>query len=381
MCTRITYKTADSKIYNGRNLDWYESPKPSIWALSAGLKRCGAATGKSVTWTSKYASIVTSNYEYSQSCNQSQKNVGATGDGINEKGLVANLLWLADSHYPVDGQPYTQDKQPLSLAAWTQYILDLCQNVEEAIQMMAKVYIQTSYVPDSKIKALCHLAVGDAQGKIAIFEYIKGELHISSNLALKNKPKHYCQYNDEQMLVMTNEPYFSEQLAMDKYWALSNRERVKSGCPIHLPGTSSSTDRFVRASYYTKQLKTENVDTEDALSGVASVMHNVARPIGEAADSTTEKPNEAQTFYTTMADQSTLFYFYQSVFSPFIIWINFNQLKFPVHAAAEGIGLNIKLNEMGVLKSSNNTFTSGDVTNMAVAKPVYDFIHSDITTR
>ena len=52
------------------------------------MARDGAAGPHSLKWTSKYGSVIVSGYE-----------AGST-HGLNEKGLVANILYLAESQYP-----------------------------------------------------------------------------------------------------------------------------------------------------------------------------------------------------------------------------------------------------------------------------------------
>jgi len=52
------------------------------------MERNGEVGKNSLRWISKYGSVITSAYDI------------CSTDGINEKGLVANLLWLAESQYP-----------------------------------------------------------------------------------------------------------------------------------------------------------------------------------------------------------------------------------------------------------------------------------------
>lgn len=52
----------------------------------------------------------------------------ATLEGINEKGLVANALYLAESDYgKLEGKP------GLTITAWTQFVLDSYASVAEAV--------------------------------------------------------------------------------------------------------------------------------------------------------------------------------------------------------------------------------------------------------
>ena len=43
-----------------------------------------------------------------------------TTDGVNEAGLAANVLWLAESEYPSN----SGDRPAMSVAVWAQYVLD-----------------------------------------------------------------------------------------------------------------------------------------------------------------------------------------------------------------------------------------------------------------
>ncbi|NQZ09241.1 MAG: linear amide C-N hydrolase, partial [Algicola sp.] len=254
MCTRVSYTLDNGKTYNGRNMDWAVTPQPDIWAYPKGISRDGAAGPDSPTWVSDYASITTANFNV------------ATSDGVNEEGLVANLLWLGSSVYPE--QDSQRGRKPLSLAIWAQYILDTCKNVEEAIKSMDEVCVVTAYIPYSDKLAQCHLSVSDAEGNSAIFEYVEGVLNISSNVESAGTSK--C-YPIDQMRVMTNDPVFSQQLLLNGYWETLNDSRENTGADINLPGSSLSPDRFVRASYYSKHLLTEDIDNTEALAGLAGV--------------------------------------------------------------------------------------------------------------
>ena len=84
-CTRAVYLGTDGTVITGRSMDWSEDMASNLWAFPRGIKREGAAGPKSLTWVSKYGSVVVSSYE------------AGTADGMNEAGLVANLLYLAES--------------------------------------------------------------------------------------------------------------------------------------------------------------------------------------------------------------------------------------------------------------------------------------------
>lgn len=74
-------------------MDWAEDTETNLWIFPRELKRSGAAGPHSLEWTSKYGSVIASAFD-------SNPNMASTTDGVNEKGLAANVLWLAESEYP-----------------------------------------------------------------------------------------------------------------------------------------------------------------------------------------------------------------------------------------------------------------------------------------
>jgi penicillin V acylase-like amidase (Ntn superfamily) len=106
-CTRAVYLGSDGLVITGRSMDWAEDMRSNLWVFPRGMERDGATGRNSPTWTSKYGSLIVAGYDL------------GTADGMNEKGLVANLLYLADSDY---GKP--DGKPSLSISVWAQYALD-----------------------------------------------------------------------------------------------------------------------------------------------------------------------------------------------------------------------------------------------------------------
>ncbi|HAW31046.1 MAG TPA: choloylglycine hydrolase, partial [Planctomycetaceae bacterium] len=161
----------------------------------------------------QYGSVVASLYE------------GGTADGMNEAGLVANLLYLVESEYPADDDP----RPAIVISAWAQYVLDQFATVEEAVSELRKeTFRMVTVVAPNGAAGTVHLSLSDPSGDSAIFEYIGGELKI---------------HHGRQYQVMTNSPVFDEQIALNKYWQ-------QIGGTVMLPGTNRAADRFARASFY-----------------------------------------------------------------------------------------------------------------------------------
>jgi choloylglycine hydrolase len=231
--------------------------------------------------------VVTSGYE------------GGAADGLNEKGLVANMLYLAESEYP----PLSDRRPALMISAWVQYLLDNCATVDEAVKLMARQNFRMVTVSSPNgIKGSVHVSVSDATGDSAIFEYVKGRLVI---------------HHDRRYQVMTNSPIYAEQLALNEYWK-------QIGGTVMLPGTNRAADRFARASFYINAAR-QSADAREAVATVFSVMCNVSVPRGI---STPAQPNISSTIWRSVADQKNLVYYFADTASPGIVWVHLNRLDF-----------------------------------------------------
>lgn len=286
-CTRAVYLGPDNMIVTGRTMDWKEDPQSNIYFFPRGMERRGGKTDNTIKWTSVYGSVVTAGYD-----------IGVC-DGMNEKGPVANLLFLAESDYH---RP--DDKRPvMGLSIWTQYVLDNFATVDEAMEVLGKEVFRIDD-PDlpNGAKSTLHLSISDPTGNSAIFEYINGNLVI---------------HHGRDCQVMTNSPTYDKQQTLDDYW-----EQI--GGLVMLPGTNRASDRFVRASFYIKALP-QTADYRQAVAGVFSVMRNVSVPLGISIPS---QPNIASTRWRTVADQKNRVYYFESTLSPDIFWIDLNALDF-----------------------------------------------------
>ena len=298
-CTRVVYQGNKDMVITGRTMDWKEDTRSNIWIFPRGMERNGEVGKDPMRWKSKYGSVVTSAYDI------------CSTDGMNEKGLVANLLWLAESSYP----QWNGEKPALSIAAWVQYMLDNFATVSEAVSEIEKntFDVVSDMMPDGTRMATLHLSISDATGDNAIFEYIDGKLNIHHNRSYQ---------------VMTNSPVFDQQLALDDYWKTI-------GGTTFLPGTNRAADRFVRASFYINAIpKTE--DTRTALASVFSVIRNTSGPFGI---STPDQPNISSTRWRTVSDQKDKVYYFESTLYPNVFWVDFKDVDFSEKASVKKLNL------------------------------------------
>jgi choloylglycine hydrolase len=290
-CTRVLYTAPDGTVITGRGMDWAEDMHSNLWAFPRGMQRDGATGPKAPRWVSKYGSVIASGYD-----------VG-TADGMNEKGLVANLLYLAESDY---GKP--DGKPALSISLWAQYALDNFATVAEAVTAFEKETFQvvTDVLPNG-MKAQLHLSLSDATGDSAILEYLGGKLVV---------------HHGKQYVVMTNSPSYDQQLALNAYWQ-------GIGGLVFLPGTNRAADRYARASFLLGAIP-RSVDKSyidavpdqkfefQALASVLGVVRSVGVPLGIT---TPGQPNISSTIWRTVADQTRRVYAFDSATTPSVFWV------------------------------------------------------------
>lgn len=321
-CTRVVYQGPDQTILTARSMDWKEDSRSNIWIFPRGMERNGEVGPHSLRWKSTYGSVITSAYDI------------CSTDGMNEAGLVANLLWLAEAGYP----EWDGSIPGLSIAAWVQYVLDNFATVAEAVADMEKEHfvVVSDNLPDGTRFATLHLSISDASGDNAIFEYVGSKLVIHHNRSYQ---------------VMTNSPVFEQQLALNDYWQ-------NIGGLTFLPGTNRAADRFVRASYYINAIP-QTDDMRVAVASVFSVIRNCSVPYGI---STPEEPNISSTRWRTVSDQKNKVYFFESTLTPNVFWVNFPNIDFSEGAPVKKLDL-----------VSGETY-AGNTVDQFVATPAFRFL-------
>jgi len=167
------------------------------------------ADGRPISWTSRYGSITFNQYgkEF------------PTG-GMNEKGLVVELMWLDETQYPEK-----DDRPSISVLQWIQYQLDNCATVDEVIGTDKILRITATSTP-------LHYLVADANGNAATIEFLGGKL-----VAHKG--------NQLTFPVLTNSVY-SESV-----------QHARASMNGNNTSGNNSFDRFVEACQLIKTYKTD----------------------------------------------------------------------------------------------------------------------------
>ena len=141
--------------YFGKNYDWMTG-NGMVMVNARGLEKTSLASeeGARISWISQFGSITFNQF--------GKENPNG---GMNEKGLVIELMWLDRTVYP------KKDQRPaIDVLQWIQYQLDCSQSVEDVIKSDKKMRIS------NKGSAPLHYLIADSAGNAATIEFLNGRM-------------------------------------------------------------------------------------------------------------------------------------------------------------------------------------------------------------
>ena len=300
MCSLTMWSSDGHPIIVGRNWDWTDMVMTELYASPRGVERSGMTATNPMKWKAKYASIAAVAWE------------ALTGGGINEAGLSANLLYLAESNFG----DRDDSLKGVSASIWAQYFLDCFATVAEvveeskAIQVLPFKVVHKGQLGESTI----HLTVQDASGDSAVIEILDGKPVI---------------HHGKQYKVVANSPTYDEQLAMMKDY-----EGFGGNKPV--PGGSQSDERFIRGAFYAQMLPEQPASYKAAVSGVMSIMRNMSTPFGMDDPG---KPNISATRWRTYADLTNKRYYFEFADMPNVVWVDMDKLNLDEGASTQKFNL------------------------------------------
>jgi penicillin V acylase-like amidase (Ntn superfamily) len=195
-CTTFLLKGQGQLVF-GRNYDWITG-SGMVNVNPRGLHKRAGTTDNPAAWTSAWGSITFNQYgrEY------------PTG-GMNEKGLVVELMWLENTKYAA-----SDARSAVGGLQWIQYQLDCCATVEEVVATDAFLRVNESAAP-------LHYLVADADGNAATIEFLNGKMVV---------------HKDDQLPlpVLTNDTYAASEAAYKSNRANGDNslERFATACSM-----------------------------------------------------------------------------------------------------------------------------------------------------
>lgn len=221
-CSTFTLKKDDHFVY-GRNLDWHvDSGMICVNQRNMAKKAFVAPTkssskGNAMEWTSKYGSVTFNGlgreFPYG---------------GMNEVGLVVDIMWLHETQYP-----QVDSRKEIGALQWGQYLLDTCSTVDEVVASLEKTRISQNEI------AKVHFLIADRENNTLVVDFVDGEAKTYTGETLPQP-------------VLTNITY-QKTIQYAKYF---------DGLGADKPTGRSldSMDRFVRISDAVRQSASKDID-------------------------------------------------------------------------------------------------------------------------
>ena len=157
-CTTFCIRGADGPVF-GRNYD-YGFGDGAVLVNPRGMEKRSLVEAGAAHWTSRFGSLTFNQYGRDNPMG-----------GVNERGLVVELMWLDETRYP---EP---DSRPVvATLEYIQYLLDNYATVEEALEGSQRIRIGT--------RTPLHYLVADGTGDVATIEFLNGRRVVHRGEAL-----------------------------------------------------------------------------------------------------------------------------------------------------------------------------------------------------
>jgi len=196
-----------AEVLVGKSYDW-SMGQGLVFVNKRGVSKQALtlrSEDKPARWISKFASLTFNQYgrEF-------------PSGGMNEAGLVVEIMWLDSSVFPAP-----DDRPSMTELQFVQYLLDGFRSVPEVVAGAPAVRVSLAY---GKV----HYLVCDRSGAGAALEYIDGKLVITTGVRMPVK-------------TLTNSTYAQSRAHLAGY--------ARFGGATPFPRGRSSLERFVRASW------------------------------------------------------------------------------------------------------------------------------------
>jgi penicillin V acylase-like amidase (Ntn superfamily) len=352
MCTNITIKSKDNNVIVGRSMENAVFLESKIFFRAAGYEynqfsfideiRPLVDDAPEIDGEKATIEEIDSKLLYKWKGKYSFVGLNALGidvatHGMNSEGLVTGDMTLTESKYQLfDKKDKNNEGKLIVYPYLTNWILSVCATCEDVKEKLGEFLVVNPFKNAPK-GFFFHFPVNDALGNAIVIEYVNGELQI----------------HDNETGVLTNDPIFPWQRRnLDNYVNISpvnfpsidiekgpsdirplgnifNANILGQGTGfIGLPGSSTPSDRFVRAAMMSNYIY-QPKDASKAVNVATHILNTVDIPRGtsrEYVDSTADKQESDFTQWVAISDTKNLKYYIRRYESPLMYLIDFKSI-------------------------------------------------------
>ena len=252
-------------------------------------------------------------------------NVDMAVDGMNEKGLSFEALYLPDLAKYQD-VPTGHMNQALPYYNFGDWVLGNFETVDEVRAALNNVFVIAEKLPQTGDMIFpLHFAVYDATGKGIVIEYIDGKLNV----------------RDNKVGVMTNSPSYDWHVTnLNNYVHLrpqNPKPIIENGLifagngqgfgMIGLPGDISPPSRFVKIATLLQVIYPPNA-YGDELNMAEHIINNVDIPLGLAREPNTGNLTNETTEWVVFKDLSHKIFYYRTYADLTLHSVSLNKIDF-----------------------------------------------------
>ncbi len=321
-CTAFQLKAQDGTQVYCRTMEFGYKLNSDLLIVPQGIEYIGTAPGShgsqpGLKWKTKYGFV---------GLNQS---VAPTlvSDGMNEKGLVASILYL-----PGFAQYEAPDakKKERTLGCWElpSFLLSTCATVQEVKAILPTLMVAEESPPGmAGFNLPIHFYISDKTGAVAVVEYVKGQRHVYDNSfgSLTNSPPF-----DWHLSNLSNSVNLSPVNAPDLQLPGGLIPNIGQGSGLlGLKGDFTSASRFVRAALFSQWAQTQK-NAEDVVNLGFHILNTFDIPDG-LVRSRPDKKNEVHietTEWVVVHDRTNLKTYVRSYKSQRIQMVDFKKIDF-----------------------------------------------------
>jgi len=265
-CTTFCFMNNGEWVY-GKSYDWYIE-HCLLMVNKRGVTKTALTQDNPANWVSKYGSITFNQYGR-------EFPLG----GMNEAGLVIEVMWLEQTEYP-----FPDSRRGLSDLQWVQYQLDNCSTVDEVIASDGDVRITPRRATP------LHFLVCDRNGEAATIEFLEGDMIVHTG-------------DDLPVSALTNSTYSYSLRLFEKFGGDEKTEPFTSA--------NNSLKRFVWAGMGVREW--------DASTGMSPV---------DYANGILDKVAVDFTMFRIVYDVGNSRIYYRSKSNPSIRYVDFNAFNY-----------------------------------------------------
>ncbi|MBT1443674.1 linear amide C-N hydrolase [Shewanella sp. JM162201] len=247
-------------------------------------------------------------------------------DGMNEKGLTANLFYHEGFAEYAKYDPAKADSS-VPILALAPYLLTNFANTDEVRAALEKIQVVGVHVDAIGGVPPVHIFLTDPRGKAIVVEFTKGvtTVHEAPLGVVTNGPNYDWHMNNLLNYVNLDEPLPHRQA--------KDIKAIKFGAGARLyglPGDLTSPSRFLRAAAYASTAR-KTADGDETLYEAFRVLDNFNLTVGTAAEGggeVNQKGMRSSTIWTTAYDTKNLVMHYHTMHNRRVREVDFNNLDF-----------------------------------------------------